>query len=145
VPKHSFKNFDEARKWAKKNIVGIYKNIDTEEDIYIAKRAIDKYMSASAVLKSVNKDVHLSTLKQLPKLIKDSILAEAQADKANNYHIKEIQRFYGVVNYEGNPYLVKTTVKVIKNEGNKAYSYEVRRIKSPVTRVESPGQSILSG
>jgi hypothetical protein len=78
TPKHSFKNFDEARKWAKENIIGTYKNENTGEDIYIAKNAIDKYMSASAVLKSVSKDAHMSALKAIPELLKTSLLKETR-------------------------------------------------------------------
>jgi hypothetical protein len=29
APKHNFKNFGEARKWAKENIVGMHKNDNT--------------------------------------------------------------------------------------------------------------------
>ncbi|MDR1897946.1 MAG: hypothetical protein LBR10_14270 [Prevotellaceae bacterium] len=132
TPKHDFKNFAEARAWAKENIVGIYKNINTGENIYIAKNAIDKYLSASAVLKSVNKDAHISAIKILPQLIKTSLLKGIQKDRDNNYHIEEIQRLYGAINYEGKTYPVKITVKVIKNEGHKAYSYEVMKIESPI-------------
>jgi hypothetical protein len=143
TPKHSFKNFDDARQWAKKNIVGTYRNEDTAEDINITKTAIDKYLSASAVLKSINKDAHMSALKVIPELLKTSLLKESNKDRDNDYHIKEIQRLYGSISYEGKTYPVKITVKATKNEGNKAYSYEVMKIKSPV--VELPGQFTSSG
>jgi hypothetical protein len=125
TPRHSFKNFDEARKWAKENIVGTYKNDNTGEDIYIAKNAIDKYLSKKAVEKSINRDAHLSALVKLPQLIKTSLLKETQQDRANNENIKNIQRFYGAISSEGKTHSVKITVKAIKTERNKAYSYEV--------------------
>ncbi|MDR2813789.1 MAG: hypothetical protein LBB79_03925 [Prevotellaceae bacterium] len=134
TPKHSFKNFDEARKWAKENIVGTYRNDDTGEDIYISKTTIEKYTSESAIQKSVSKDVHLSTLKKLPVTIKTAVLKETKKDRVNNPHIVEIQRLYGAIKYEDKIYLVKITVKVTRREGNRAYSYEVME-------KENPGQS----
>ncbi len=130
TPKHDFKNFSEARKWAKENITGTYKNTDTGEDISISGKAIDKYLSMKAVSKSVDMDAHLSALKQLPKIIETSVLKESHLDRNNDTNIKEIQRFIAFVRYEGKEYPVKLTVKAIKNEGNKAYSYEVMEIKS---------------
>ena len=144
APKHNFKNFDAARKWAKENIVGTYKNEDTGEDIYASKNSIDKYLSQKAVEKSANRDAHLSALKQLPQLIKTSIRKETEQDRANSENIKEIQRFYGAIKYEGQTYPVKITVKATKREGNKAYSYEVMEIESPVEQ-NLPGQSTSDG
>ncbi|MDR0691810.1 MAG: hypothetical protein LBF69_02095 [Prevotellaceae bacterium] len=144
TPKHSFRNFDEAKKWAKENIVDTYKNDNTGEDVYISKKAIDKYLSASAVLKSVNKDAHLSVLKVMPELLKTSLLKEKNTDRADDYHIKEIQRFYGAISYEGQTHPIKITVKATRNEGNKAYSYEVLDIENPVEQ-NLPGQSTSSG
>jgi hypothetical protein len=40
TPKHGFKNFDEARRWAKEHIVGTYKNESTGEDINFQKRRL---------------------------------------------------------------------------------------------------------
>jgi ribosomal protein L25 (general stress protein Ctc) len=129
MPRHRFKNFDEARKWAKENIVGMYKNENTGEDISISRRAVDKYLSKKAVKKSISIDAHLSTLKVLPELIKTSILKETHPDKGEDVNIKEIQRLYGVVSYGEKKHPVKITVKIIKGEGNKAYSYEVMGIE----------------
>ncbi|MCL2028787.1 MAG: hypothetical protein FWG79_09935 [Bacteroidales bacterium] len=131
TPKHNFKNIKEANVWAKKNIVGAHKNIHTDENINVSGKAIDKYLSASAVFKSVSMDAHLSALKQLPELIKTSILKQAHLDKENGRHIREIQRFYGAISYEDNVYPVKITVKVYHSQDSKAYSYEVMKIESP--------------
>jgi hypothetical protein len=134
APKHSFKNFDEARQWAKENIVGIYRNNHIGEDITVSKTAIDKYVSASAVLKSVDKDAHLSALTKLPRLIETSILTETKQDRRNNKDIKAILRFYGAIHYQNNTYPVKITVKAYPTEINKAYSYEVSKIETPITQ-----------
>jgi hypothetical protein len=131
VAKHGFKNFKEAEMWARQNVVGKYKNADTGDDLRISNKTIGKYISESAVTKSVNKDVHLSTLKILPEVVKTALLKEVHADRANDQHIKDIQRLYGSVNYEGTIYPVKLTVKRYQNHENKVYSYEVIAIENP--------------
>jgi len=125
TPKHDFKSIKDAKNWAKNNIIGIYKNADTGEDIRISNLAIDKYLSKKAVEKSTTIDVHLSALKQMPFLIETALLKERAADKENNIDLKEIQRLYGTIHYDKRIYSVKITVKVYKNEVSKAYSYEV--------------------
>jgi hypothetical protein len=132
TPKHSFVNFAEARKWAKGNITGTYKNESTGERIRVSNSAIDKYLSKKAVEKSVSLDAHLSALTKIPELIETFVLSEVHPDRNNDSNIKEIQRLSGAIDYEGNVYPVKITVKSIINEGNKAYSYEVMEIESPV-------------
>ena len=145
TPKHQFKNIKKAKKWAKDNITGIYKNTNTGEDICVSRTAIDKYLSESAIKKSVSLDAHLSALIQIPKLIETSILKEVKQDRVNDSNISEIRRFYGAIDYENEIYPVKITVKVIKHGKNKAYSYEVMQIESPITYKKLSGQSILGG
>lgn len=53
--------------------------------------------------------------------------------------MKEIQRLYASINYAGRIHPVKITVKVIKREGNKAYSYEVMEIENPDRQLSYPG------
>jgi hypothetical protein len=131
IPKHNFKNIAEARSWAKENIVGTYRNANINEDISISRQTIDKCLSESAVKKSVDLDIHLSTLKKLPQLIENSVLAERHPDRDGDSHIREIQRLYSTIDYEGKIFPVKITVKATFNDGNKAYSYEVIKIESP--------------
>ena len=131
TPKHSFKNFKEARSWAKENVVGTYKNADTGENIAVSGVAVEKYLSDKAVSKSVSLDAHLSALKVLPKLIEISILKEKHPDKNENSNVKEIQRLFGAIHYEKVVYPVKLTVKVTYIEARKAYSYEVMKIENP--------------
>ena len=121
---HNFKNFYEAKLWAKRNIVGCYKNKSTGMDITISNKSIDKYLSSSAVLKSKSMDAHLSVLCILPHLIENAVLKEIQEDRDRNKDIKGILRFYSAINYQSQIYSVKITVKAYSN-GSKAYSYEV--------------------
>ena len=145
TPKHHFKNIREAKKWAKENIIGFFKNENTDEEISVSKSAIDKCLSESAVKKSASFDAHLSTLMQLPKLLETSVLKEIAPDRLNDSNIDEIRRFLGAVIYERKIYPVKITVKVIKCEGSKAYSYEVMQIESPITQNELPDYHFLGG
>ena len=58
---HGFKNFAEARKWAKENILG---SVNQPEigDINITGSAIEKYLSQKAVERSDNKDIAVTTM-----------------------------------------------------------------------------------
>ncbi|MDR3143229.1 MAG: hypothetical protein LBU37_16105, partial [Tannerellaceae bacterium] len=134
TPRHDFKNIGEARTWAKENITGTYHNANADEDISVSRTAIDKYLSEKAIKKSTSIDVHLSAIKQLPKLIETSVLVERHPDRDSDIHIKEIQRLYGAINYKGENYPVKITVKATLNDGNKAYSYEVMSVETPPKR-----------
>ena len=131
TPKHDFKNIAEARSWAKKNITGEYQNEDTGQMIKVSNAAIEKYLSEKAIKKSINLDTHFSALKTLPQIIETSMLQARRPDRDNDPNIVEIQRFYGKIYHEGGIYPVKTTIKVIRNEGNNAYSYEVMKIETP--------------
>ena len=127
---HGFKNFAEARRWAKKNIVGTVQQLEIGE-VNISGTAIDKYLSQKAVGQSDNKDIHLSALRVLPRIIEESVVGEIRADRDNNQNVRDIVRLYGAVENNGNYYRVKTTVKryINANEKTKAYSYEVKEIE----------------
>jgi len=77
-----FDNFNQAKKWAKKNIARIYSNEETggKGSIEISNTAIDKYFNESSVLKSDNAEVHKSAISVLPKVIRTSIVGEIHAD-----------------------------------------------------------------
>ena len=127
---HGFKNFAEARKWAKENIVGSVQQPEIGE-VNISGTAVDKYLSQKAVEKSDGKDIHLSALHVLPRIIEESIVGEIHADRDNNQNVRDIVRLYGAININGNYYRVKTTVKryINVNEKTKVYSYEVKEIE----------------
>jgi len=136
TPKHNFVNIREAKSWAKENITGVYKNVDTGDVISISRSAIDKCLSESAVKKSVSFDAHLSSLMLLPTLVETSVLTETKPDRLHDSNIAEIRRFVCRILYEGEIYPVKLTVKVIKLEGSKIYSYEIMQIESPIIQNE---------
>lgn len=127
---HDFKSFDDARKWAKKNIVGCVQQPEIGE-VNISGTAVEKYLSQKAVEKSVSIDVHFSALRVMPQIISNSIVGETHEDKKEDEHIKDIVLLYGAIDIDGKTYRVKTTVKRYNdpNTRTKAYSYEVTEIE----------------
>lgn len=158
VEKHSFKGENEgaienARAWAKENLVTTNKqDLPTMRDgtpYTISKKAVDKYLSSSAVSKSDELGVHLSVLPKLTDVIHESIEAEIHAD----YNVKDetgkrkaelgygnnilVHRLYGAVEMDGKIYRVKTTMQEFRGgEENKPHSYEVTKIEL----LDSPGK-----
>ena len=141
---HGFKNFAEAKEWAKANIVRMLTNSETggKGEIRISNNAVDKYLSNSAVAKSESKDVHLAVLKVLPDTIRESIDAEQHANykkskdgkRSPNNGANEdviVHRLYGAVDIDGQIYRVKVTLKEYTDENRpkKAYTYEATKIE----------------
>ena len=141
---HGFKNYAEAKTWAKEHIARTYSGEETggKGDIRISNAAVDKYLSQSAVDKSDSKDVHLSVLKVLPDVIRESVDAEQHADfKKGEDGVRSaengvnpnvtIHRLYGAVRMDGELYRVKVTLKenTRTKETPKAYSYEATKIE----------------
>ena len=161
VEKHSFKGDNEgaienARAWAKENLVTTNKqDLPTMRDgtpYTISKKAVDKYLSSSAVSKSDELGVHLSVLPKLTDVIHESIEAEIHAD----YNVKDetgkrkaelgygnnilVHRLYGAVEMDGKIYRVKTTMQEFRGgEENKPHSYEVTKIEL----LDTPGTAVL--
>ena len=141
---HGFKNYAEAKTWAKEHIARTYSGEETggKGDIRISNAAVDKYLSQSAVGKSESKDVHLAVLKVLPDVIRESVDAEQHADfKKGKDGVRSaengvnpnvtIHRLYGAVRMDGKLYRVKVTLKenTRTKETPKAYSYEATKIE----------------
>ena len=140
---HGFKNYEEARAWAKENIARTYGNDETggKGEIRISNTAIGKFLSEKAVGKSESKDVHLAVLRVLPDVIRESVDAEQHADYRKGADGKRggngvnpdvtMHILYGAVTIDGKTYRVKTTLKenVRDNEPTKAYTYEATKIE----------------
>lgn len=127
---HGFKNFAEAKKWAKQNIVGTVQQPEIGE-VNISRTAIDKYLSQKAVEKSDTKDVHLLALRVMPQIIENSVVGEIHEDKNNIPQLSDIVRLYSAIEINEKLYRVKTTVKRYNDSTikSKAYSYEVKEIE----------------
>lgn len=160
VEKHSFKGENEgaienARAWAKENLVTTNKQeLPTMRDgtpYTISKKAVDKYLSSSAVNKSDELGVHLSVLTKLTDVIHESIEAEIHADyKKGEDGTRGVEngygegilvhRLYGAVEIDGKTYRVKTTMQEFRGgEENKPHSYEVTKIEL----LDTPGTAVL--
>lgn len=141
---HGFKNFGEAKEWAKANIVRTLSNEETggKGEIRISNNAISKFLSESAISKSESKDIHLSVLKVLPDVIKESLDAEQHPDyKKGEDGVRSVKngvnegvtihRLYGAVSIDGQVYRTKVAIKEYadKNRPQKAYSYEATKIE----------------
>lgn len=141
---HGFKNYADAKQWAKENIVGTYTDAETggKGEIRISNTAIDKFLSESATAKSENRDAHMSTLRVLPDVIRESIDAEQHPDFKKGVDGKRsaengvnsdvmIHRLYGAIRIGDDIYRVKVTLKENRRtkETTKAYSYETTKIE----------------
>ena len=141
---HGFKNYAEAKQWAKENIAGTYTDAETggKGEIRISNTAIDKFLSESATAKSENRDAHMSTLRVLPDVIRESIDAEQHPDFKKGVDGKRsaengvnsdvmIHRLYGAIRIGDDIYRVKVTLKENRRtkETTKAYSYETTKIE----------------
>lgn len=140
---HGFLNFREAEAWARENIVRVYSDEETggKGEITIGSNVIGKFLSKSAVGKSDNKDVHLSILKIIPKVISKSISVEIHPDflKKDNERKSEngynsdvlVHRLYGAVQLGNDVYRVKTTIKenIHGVFPAKPHSYEATKIE----------------
>ena len=142
---HGFKNYKEAKAWARQNISKVYDDEETGGKglVRISNGAIDKFLSQSAIDKSDNKDVHMAVLKVLPDVLRTSIDVETHPDflkgkdgrrSAENGMNKDVlvHRCYGVVSIDGKPYRVKITLKEDlrdKNFPHVTHSYEATKIE----------------
>lgn len=157
VEKHSFgvtenEILTNAKAWAKDNLVTTGKSeLPTMRDgtpYTISKKAVEKYLSESAVKKSDGLDIHLSVLPKLTDVIHESIEAEIHPDynkdEEGNRNIENghgdnilVHRLYGAVRLDGKTYRVKTTMQEFRGgEENKPHSYEVTKIEL----LGSPGE-----
>ena len=160
VEKHKFRGENEgsienARTWAKENLVTTDKSkLPTMRDgtpYTISKKAVDKYLSASAVDKSENLGVHLSVLPKLKEVIHESIEAEIHPDynkgEDGNRNVGNgygnnvlVHRLFGAVELDGKSYRVKTTMQEFRGgEKTKPHSYEVTKIEL----LDTPGTAVL--
>ena len=141
---HGFMNYKEAKAWAKQHVAKVYNNEETggKGDVRISNAAIDKFMSQSAVDKSDDKNVHMSVLKALPEVLKNSIDVETHPDFLKGEDGKRspengmnkdvlVHRCYGAVSIDGKPYRVKITLKenVKTRETTHTHSYEATKIE----------------
>ncbi|MEA4857916.1 hypothetical protein [Solidesulfovibrio sp.] len=118
----------EARKWALKHLPGSYRNDHTGWDIEITRRRIDKQTSQR------ENPLHYETLRVLPQIIKEAVLAESAPDRSNDPYIKAVHRLYAPLRAEGEIYRVKLTVKEY-TDGRKLYDHSLTEMEKPARPV----------
>lgn len=124
--KGTFKNLEEAEKWAKANLQGKeFTNQYTRENIRISGKSISE-MLAEKFVKKTNAESHKAALRSVPDFIETGIPAEVHPD----YHGKgyDIMRLYSAFEFEDELYRVKSTIKRLK-EGDRYYTYELQEME----------------
>ena len=124
--KGSFKNLDEAEKWAKENLQGkSYNNAFTGESIYIGSKSIEEMLGETAA-KRLNIDLHKAALQSVPEFIVFGIPAEMHPDTHGRGF--NVMRLYSAININGDIYRVKSTVRKVK-QGDRFYTYELQEME----------------
>ncbi len=143
LEKAAFNNKVDGIRWAEENgIIGLMSNEETggKGEIDISKRSIDEMLNESQRKKSPSNEIHYAALKHLKEIIKESEIVDQHPDFVKGKDGKRsplnginkdvnIDVLYGAINFEGNNYRVKTTVKRYINRNAKAYAYSVEKIE----------------
>ncbi len=116
--------------WAVENWQGkSFKNKDTNFDIHISRRSLEKALNDSAVKDKSLKKLHFESIRCLDNLLATAILGESYEDRNNDPNIKQIHRFYAALGSGVNLYQVKITVKEFVREPERFYTFEVADIE----------------
>jgi valyl-tRNA synthetase len=111
-------------------------NTDTGWTISISRRSLEHAFSHVGLL-------HVRLVPALPELIKNGVLVATEAHVPAVPRIKWVHKFVGALEYEGQLYLVKLTVKEL-TDGRKLYDHEVLARKNDKADGKSPGTHSLS-
>lgn len=124
--KGTFKNLNEAEKWAKENLQGKSEtNEYTGEEISVSGRSISEMLNPKSTQK-VNEKVHLAALQSVLDFIKTGIPAETHNDTHGRGY--DIMRLYNAISINGEIYRVKSTIKRL-NIGDRFYTYEIQEME----------------
>ena len=148
VPRHDFTGrgidaIHKAEKWANENIAKehtYHEGLEDEFKYTIDEEAISKFLSKSSTSGSDNLGVHLAVLKELPKVIDNSIDVEIHPDYRKKDKVRSaengvgrddmlVHRMYGAVSIDGKVYRAKTTIHEFRDKENKAYDYRITEIE----------------
>ena len=124
--KGTFKNLNEAEKWAKEYLQGKSEiNEYTGEVISVSGRSISEMLNPKSTQK-VNEIVHLAALKSVLDFIKTGIPAETHNDTHGRGY--DVMRLYNAISINGEVYRVKSTIKRL-NIGDRFYTYEMQEME----------------
>lgn len=140
--KGTFKNLNEAEKWAKENLQGkSYTNTFTGENVYIGSKSLSEVFDKKFV-KAISPDLHKAAVMSIPDFIKSGIPAEIHPDTHGRGF--DVVRLYSAIIIDSNIYRVKSTVRRVL-QGDRYYSYELQEMelteRRPLTGV---GEEISS-
>ena len=125
--KGTFRNLDEAEKWAKENLQGKSAvNEFTGERISIGRKSVEKMLSEKAQDQSVSISAHIAALQSVLDFIRTGIPAEIHKD--NEGRGFNVMRLYNAIVINGELYRVKSTVRKVA-QGDKYYTYEVQEME----------------
>ncbi len=133
-PSKTFKNFAEARNWARENVISQdgYLNASLGMRIQVSSNSLQKVMSGSAASKSqAPTQDHIDLVGALPELIQGAVVYETHADRENDRNIAAIHRMVSAAQIGDRSYAVKMTVKERRLEQNEAsfYSYQLDELE----------------
>lgn len=125
--KGTFKNLNEAEKWAKENLQGESRtNIFTGEEISVGRNSISKMLSEKAHKKSSSISAHLAALQSVLDFIETGIPAETHKDtRRRNF---DVIRLYNAIDIDGELFRVKSTARKVRN-GERYYTYEIQEME----------------
>lgn len=124
--KGTFKNLEEAEKWAMQNLSGRGEtNMFTGELVTISRKSI-REMLAPKFSKKVGEEVHMSALMSVLDFIKTGIPAEVHPDTHGRGF--DVIRLYNAFSNNEKIYRVKSTIKRLK-EGDRYYTYEMQEME----------------
>ena len=106
-----------------------FKNADSGFSISISRNSLEKALGESAIKDKTLRGLHFEAVRYLDKLVETSVLGESYGDRKQDPHILQIHRFYAALLSEGRLFRVKITVKEIRHEPNRFYTYEISSLE----------------
>jgi len=119
-------HFQQAREAAKAFQGKPLTNQQTGMTAVLARKSLDKMLSASAVSKSETPAIHSAAVANADSLFERAVLGWSKPDRAADPAIKAVHRFFAPMKVDGKMKLAKLTVKetVDENRSNQLYTIE---------------------
>jgi hypothetical protein len=112
-----------ARQWALRELRGTFRNIETQREVAVARRGIEKATSGSGRAGKT----HIQAIQSLPDLIGNAVILESRPPMRPCEGLLRIHRFYAAAYGDGTLYRVKITVKEMVG-GLKFYDQSLTQI-----------------
>lgn len=119
----------------RREIIGTYNNADTGWRINLTGQGVDHAISSAK--KSMNGNIHMEAVANLPRLIERAMLVESHADRKGQ-GLKAVHRMYAPMQMGNDVYAVKLTVKEL-DIGRIAEIEDVRKLYDLMLEKKMPG------